>query len=295
MGSKLSSFFQSQFNVKFFHYAPPSVSRAYLHLLGKGYYLFNREEKLLIESNIRDFLGERNPKEIKRITKEAFRGIFEHYFEKMFAAYREFESVKRYVERNFSVKNIEVIDKALMKGRGVILVTAHFGAVEFIPWVLGLKGYPISVILEYNAKVLKEALGQQITHCDVELMSESDGGSVFFKALRSLKRNRILMTECDEVDKWRRRKNQTIQLFGKTLYFDDTLNVLSKRTHSPVVGVFLKRTGNRSYTLICEDVSVEREVDDTAKNVFYLWQKYVSESPEQWYQWKKWNNMKVAS
>ncbi len=296
MSSNLSRFFQSRFNVMLFRYLPPAFCRMYLHLLGKGFYFFNRREKRLIEYNIRDFLAGKGEKEIKRVTREAFNGIFEHYFEKMFAAYRKFESVKRYVEKNFSVQNIEVIDKALQKGRGVILVTAHFGAVEFIPWVLGLGGYPISVILEYNARVLKQALGEQISHCDVELISESDGkGSVFFRALKSLSENRILMTECDEVDKWRRRKSRTIRLFGKTLYFDDTLNVFAKRTHSPVVGVFLKRTGKKSYTLICEDISVEREVEDTARNVLYLWQKYVSESPEQWYQWKKWNNMKVAS
>ncbi len=296
MSSNLSRFFQSKFNVMLFRYSPPAFSRAYLHLLGRAYYFFNGRERRLIECNISDFLAGKSEEEIRRVTREAFSGIFEHYFEKMFAAYRSFESVKRYVEKNFSVKNIDVIDKALRKGKGVILVTAHFGAVEFIPWVLGLGGYPISVILEYNAKVLRRALGEQITHCDVELVSESDGtGSVFFRALRSLRKNRILMTECDEVDKWRRRKDHTIELFGKTLYFDDTLNILSKRTHSPVVGVFLKRTGKKSYTLICEDVSVEREVEDTARNVFYLWQKYVTESPEQWYQWKKWSSMKAAS
>ena len=296
MKGNLSRFFQSRWNIMFFRYFHPAILQAYIQLLGKIYYLINRREKMLIEANIRDFLSGRTEREIEKITREAFRGIFQHYFEKMFSAYRSFTEVSRYVERHFRVKNLEVIEKALKKEKGVIVATAHFGAVEFIPWVLALNGFPVSVILEFNADLLKKALGEKVKIKNVELISESDGkGSVFFRALKSLKSGRILMTECDEVDKWHRRKSSTIELFGKTLYFDDTLNILSKRTGAPVVGVFLKRTGKNSYTLICEDVSVEKPVDNTAKNVFYLWQKYVTESPEQWYQWKKWANMKVAS
>ncbi len=296
MKSNLSRFFQSRWNVMLFRHVHPLILQGYIQFLGRIYYLFKRKEKLLIEKNIRDFLYGKTEREIRKITREAFRGIFLHYFEKMFSAYRSFPEVSRYVERHFQVKNLEVIEKALKKGKGLIVATAHFGAVEFIPWVLALNGFPVSVILEFNTDVLKKVLEEKVKIKNVELISESDGrGSVFFRALKSLKNGRILMTECDEVDKWHRRKSSTIQLFGKTLYFDDTLNILSKRTGAPVVGVFLKRMGKNSYTLICEDVSVEKPVDNTAKNVFYLWQKYVTESPEQWYQWKKWANMKVAS
>jgi hypothetical protein len=34
--------------------------------------------------------------------------------------------------------------------------------------------------------------------------------------------------------------------------------------------------------------------ESTARNCLGLWQKYVTLYPEQWYQWKKWAEMKVA-
>lgn len=296
MKLSLSRFFQSRWNVALFQHFHPVVCQAYMQALGKIYYLFNRKEKKTIKQNIRDFLYGKTEKEIRKITKNAFHGIFQHYFEKMFSAYRNFNEVSEYINSHFKVENIDVIDKALAQGKGLILATAHFGAVEFIPWVLALKGYPMSIILEYNAKILKKALYEKISHADVELFSSSDGkGTVVFRALKSIKRNRILMTECDEVDRWRRKKDSTINLFGKTLYFDNTLNILSRHTGAPVVSVFLKRTGRMNYTLICEDISVGKHIKDTAKDVMYVWQKYVTKNPEQWYQWKKWSYMKAAS
>jgi lauroyl/myristoyl acyltransferase len=112
--------------------------------------------------------------------------------------------------------------------------------------------------------------------------------------MQALKANRVLMTQCDEVDAWRKRKSQTISLFGKQLFFDNTIDVLSHRSGAPVVAAFLKRTGKNRYTLICEDVSVQRESASSARDCLELWEKYVQANPEQWYQWKKWGAMKVA-
>jgi lauroyl/myristoyl acyltransferase len=113
--------------------------------------------------------------------------------------------------------------------------------------------------------------------------------------MQSLRANRVLMTQCDEVDAWRRRKSHTINLFGKELFFDSTIDVLSHRSGAPVVAAFLKRSGGNRYTLILEDVSVQRTPQSTARDCLGLWEKYVSQYPEQWYQWKKWSAMKVAA
>jgi lauroyl/myristoyl acyltransferase len=113
--------------------------------------------------------------------------------------------------------------------------------------------------------------------------------------MESLQSTRLQMTECDEVDKWRRKKNRTIELFGRRLYFDNTLDFMARRSGAPVVGVFLKRTGRGRFTLICESISDGRAAHNVARRALGLWQKYVYQAPEQWYQWKKWTAMKAAS
>lgn len=294
MKLKVSVFFQSPINVFLFRRMSPRNAQRYLHAIGLLYYLVNRHEKRVIERNVREVLSSDDECYVRKVVRDTFKGIFTHYFEKMFSAYREYGNVRRYIEEHFDVQGAELIRKALSQGKGCILVTAHFGAVEFIPWLLHLLGFHSSVIIECATARLAKSLQEKVSTHDSELISSMYGGSIFLRALQSLKSNRVLMTQCDEVDAWRKRRSHTIQLFGRELYFDNTIDVLSHRSGAPVVAAFLKRSAGNRYTLILEDVSVQRKPESTARDCMELWQKYVSRYPAQWYQWKKWTAMKTA-
>jgi len=295
MKLNLSKLFQLKWNVALFRFLPYNAAFVYLQLIGKIYYMLRRKEKKLIERNICDMMEGKTRREIRKIKTETFRGIFAHYFEKMYSAFKDMDEVRDLINERFTIENRHVLDEALSRGKGVILVTAHWGAVEFIPWVLGLKGYPISVILECQTQHLFRELKKKADEYNAKLISSKDVISVYAEALQSLQENRLLMTECDEVDTWRKRSSRTINLFGKTLYFDNTLDILAHRAGSPAVGVFLKRLPKGRYSLICEPINNGVQAKNTAKRALGLWQKYVSRYPEQWYQWKKWGAMKVAS
>jgi len=287
MKLKISLFFQSPLNVFLFRHLSPRVAQKYLHGIGFLYYLINRKEKRTIERSVRQVLAGQEERYMRKVIHETFKGIFTHYFEKMFGAFLDCETVTRYVKSHFAVQGGELITRALQQGKGCILVTAHWGAVEFIPWVLAGEGFPASVILECATTRLARSLQAKTGQTNTELISSGHGVSIFLRALQSLQANRVLMTQCDEVDAWRRRKGHTIRLFGKELFFDNTIDVLSHRSGAPVVGAFLKRSGPNRYTLILEDVSVLRQPQSTARECLTLWEKYVTDYPEQWYQWKK--------
>jgi len=294
MKPKISVFFQSKANVFLFRCLGPRAARAYLHAIGFLYYLFNRREKREIERNVREVLTGQPERYVRTVLRETFKGIFTHYFEKMFSAYLDFPTVYSYVDRRFEVRGIELLQEALARGKGCILVTAHWGAVEFIPWVLGIRKVPTSVILECATARLARCLRGRLSHGDIQLISSGHGGSMFLRAMEALSSNRVLMTQCDEVDAWRKRRSQTIDLFGTTLFFDNTIDVLARRSGAPVVAAFLRRSAGNRYTLILEDVSVQRTAQSSARDCMQLWEKYVGRYPEQWYQWKKWGAMKIA-
>ncbi len=294
MKSKLSVFFQSPLNVLLFRTMSPRLAQRYLHAVGFLYYLVNGREKRIIERNVRDVLAGQPEAYIRRVVRETFKGIFTHYFEKMYSAYIDYRTVRRYVAEHFRVEGLHFLRKALEGGRGCILVTAHWGAVEFVPWVLHVNGVSTSVILECATTRLARSLQQQIVNHDTQLISSGHGGSIFARALQSLKANRVLMTQCDEVDAWRRRRGHTIRLFGREVYFDNTIDVLSHRSGAPVVAAFLRRGPGSRYTLVLEDVSVQRAPESTARDCLEIWQRWVRGFPEQWYQWKKWGEMKTA-
>ena len=294
MKLNLSKFFQLRWNVFLFRMLPFGAGYVYMQLVGKLYYMVRRKEKHLIERNIRDMMQGKTHRELRRIYRSTFNGIFTHYFEKMYSAFKDVEDIQRLVDRRFSIQNEHILNEALQRQKGVILVTAHWGAVEFIPWVLALKGYPVSVILECQTPHLARALKTRAARLGADLISSSDGQSVYGRALESLQSNRFLMTECDEVDVWRKKKGRTIRLFDKTLFFDNTLDLMAQRSGAPVVGVFLRRDSSNRYTLICEPINNGSAANKTSVRALHLWQKYVRRFPEQWYQWKKWAAMKVA-
>ncbi len=294
MKLKISLFFQSPVNVFLFRHMSPRIAQRYLHGIGFLYYLVNRKEKRVIERNVRQVLAGQDERYVRKVIRETFKGIFTHYFEKMFGAFLDCETVTRYVKSHFTVQGGELVARALEKGKGCILVTAHWGAVEFIPWVLFGEGFPSSVILECATTRLARSLQAKTGRTNTELISSGHGMSIFLRALQSLQANRVLMTECDEVDVWRKRRSHTIRLLGQDLFFDNTIDVLSHRSGAPVVGAFLKRSGHNRYTLILEDVSVLRQPESTARECLTLWEKYVKDCPEQWYQWKKLGSMIAA-
>ena len=289
MKLNLSVFLQNKFNVYLFRNMPASFCYWYMQLLGRLYYLVRRRERRQIETNIREML--KNNKIADRVVRETFKGIFAHYYEKLFSAFRDLDQIARYMRRKVTVQNSHLLGEAMESGKGVILVTAHWGAVEFIPWVLGLSGYPVSVILECQTKHLETALAERARFIKAEMISCDGATPVFARALESLSNNRLLMTECDEVDTWHKRQSRTIDLFGQRLYLDNTLNILARRSGAKVLGVFLKRVSSGRYSLIVEPIS---GYEDTATGALNLWQKYVTQNPEQWYQWKKWQAMKAG-
>jgi KDO2-lipid IV(A) lauroyltransferase len=291
----ISVFFQSPINIFIFRHVSPRISRRYLQVIGFIYYLVNRKEKRRIAQNVRDLLDGQEEPRLQKVTRDTFRGIFSHYFEKMCAAFMETEAIERYVRHHVAIEGADLLVKALQKGKGCILVTAHWGGVEFIPWVLTVGRYPASIILECKTARLAKAFQRQETVVgSTELIiASASGGSVLVRALQALKSNRVLMTQCDEVGTWHKRRSSTIRLFGKSLYFDNTIEVIAKRTGAAVVGAFLERKPDGRYTLHVEDVSVERSVASTARECFGLWEKYVTRAPEQWYQWKHWEEMKA--
>jgi len=294
-GNRLSALFQSRTMMAFMRYAPASVSAAAMHGLGWIYHFFNRAERLAIQRNVADFarpLGIRSAFELSGLAR---RGMYEHYFEKMLVASKPRSYIERYVRKRAVFHHEEILKEALARGKGVVMVTAHWGAIELLPVLLRLRGYPVSVILETSTPLLASTLERLAAGSDVELIIESNGARVLQSALSALSRGRILMTQCDEVDTWRRRKGRTIQLFGRDLYFDHAIDFIANRTDAAVVGLFCRRQASRRYRFTAEPIALSGKNADAAVKSLVLWERYVREAPEQWYQWKKWAEMLPAA
>ncbi len=286
-----SVFLQSRFMILFIRYTPSVVSGAFIHALGWLYHAFNYREIRLMQKNFDDFAGPLSIKNTGELFKKARAGLYEHYFEKMLIASKSRSFLERYVTKRAVFRREAVLRQAVSRGKGVIVVTAHWGAVELIPVLLKLRGYPVSVIMETSTPLLARTLKRLTAGSDVELIIESDGAKVLPTALDVLARGRILITQVDEVDTWRRRKNRIIRLFERDLYFDHVIDFIANRTDAAVVGLYCRRVGNRRYRFVAESIALAGKDSNAARVSLFLWEKYLRETPEQWFQWKKWHYM----
>lgn len=286
----ISQFMQLPFNVFFFRHAPLWVAKRYLHLLGLVYYIANRAERKMIEQNIREVFDD--PVEARRIVRESFNGIFEHYTEKLLMAYRRLDTLKMEVGEILEYSGLEHLDRARENG-GVIMVTGHFGAVEFMPMALNLLSYPVSMVVKFQTEKLKESLSLRAAENDIELI-DGMGCNLLRAQLKAVKAGRVLLTECDEVDAWSPLKNSTMTAFGGDLRIDRTISFLARRTGATVLGAFIMRTP-RGYRFIIEPIgtlAANEPEQELAVRIMKAFERIVMDEPGQWYQWKKFHKMR---
>jgi len=288
----LSKFCQARINVFLFRFLPFCLSRWYLSWLGKVYYLFKRREKELIQYTIRYVLGgDLEPRSLRTLIKDTFRGIIDHYHEKLFVAYSNFPRLLKFLKNRVELNGEAQLQEILARGQGLILVTGHYGAVEFLPGALAVRGYPVTMICRFQTNRLRESLKQRAEAVGLQLV-DSDEGNVFLAAVKALKSGRILITECDEFDEWRPSKEHQVTFLSYRLDGDRTLDLLRKRSGAAVITGLMQRNGGKKYTLNLTPVFTDPADPEMAgKACLRVLENSIAATPAQWYQWKKLGQM----
>jgi len=285
----LSKFMQMKLNSFLFRFLPFSVSRWYLMVLGRLYYFLKWSEKTLIRKTIHHVFKNKFPAPVlNRKIKAAFTGIFDHYHEKLFVAYSNFPRLVKFLRSQVRFTGEEDLQAALQAGKGVILVTGHFGAVEFLPGALALNGYPTSMICRFQTDRLRKSMGGRAEAVGLHLI-DADEGNIILSAMKALKQGGILITECDEFDEWRPDPNRDGSFLKCKLPSDRTLELLQKRSGAQVITALVQRQGKAHYT--CNLTAVDNGASPANlplnEQCLSVLEKAVENYPEQWYQWKK--------
>jgi KDO2-lipid IV(A) lauroyltransferase len=285
----LSRFLQSQTNIFLAKVLPFSIYRRYLSVAGFYYFGTNGDARKSLSKSLKYVFGETIGRtRFIYILLKTYLGIFEHYYEKMVNAHRSLPLMMRFMDAHISISGKDWLDKIQKEGKGGILVTGHFGAVEYIPLFLASKHYRPSIILRFKSEKLKEALADKSSSVDLELI-DADSPNVIFKALHALKKGRLLITLCDEIHHWRPCSKDAIPLFGRLIPKDRTLDILYRRSKAPISFGMIQRLKNR-YDLSIHPIADGQEDISLCEASWQLLEQYVYQYPEQWYQWPKFHS-----
>ena len=300
MRINLSSFLQRRFNIFIYRKLGWKITLFYIIVLGKLYFFFNRKENQKVKKAIGTVFSEgKSGSEIKSITRNVFRGILFHYYEKLFNAFSSTETLKTFFKLHVQSQGLQVIQNGLAKGNGVLLITGHYGGVEFMPGFLGANNYPITIVVRFSSSQLRQMSIQKAAEFTTKIIDADHTPNVMKAIFESLRENRIVITQCDEIDEWRPSRHETISFLGKKTHLDRTTNILSKRGSAAIVFGAMHRDQKLHYKFTATSPEEMEKHSQHSGNgsvgaaaLKYL-ERFIYKYPQEWYQWKKFSQIET--
>ena len=300
MKVSLSKFLQWRPNLFLYQKVGYRLTLYYILFLGKLYFCLKRKEKHKIENAIGAAFEDRtSTSELASIKRIVLRGIILHYYEKIFNAFSSAEKLHGFLRTNMRSKGISLIDEGLAAGKGVLLISAHFGGVEFTPAYLAARSYPVTVVARFSSDHLRGVSEKKARAFETKIIDAENTPNLVAAISRDLRENRIVITQCDEIDEWRCSRDN-IWFMGKEIVLDKTISVLTRRLSTATVFGIMHRAGNDRYHFIVNALDgKESEVPIRKQNLMgasalKLLEQYIYRHPEEWYQWKKFSDVEAA-
>ncbi len=194
-----------------------------------------------------------------------------------------------------SIEGLQYLDKALEKGKGVLLLHSHFGNPQILMLALGYLGYPLHQIAGNPTEDWEDLLGRPITPLEsktlrLRLEHEKTLPVNFiyvFKSMRSafrcLERNEILAVA---IDGGGERDRVYLEFFGRTAFFPSGPLKLALKTKAELLPLFVLREPNSKHRMIIEpplelDVTenMENDVRENTQKFVSILEKYAIRYP----------------
>jgi len=302
MKINLSSFLQLRFNIYLCRLIGWKIAFYYIVFLGKIYFFFNRKERSKVTTAVQTVFGNlKHQSEIRSIIDDVFLGIIFHYYEKFFNVYSSPERLRTFFKIHTKNKGLDAIKQGLSRGKGVLLITGHFGGIELIPTFLSTCGYPVTIVVKFKTKELRNITARQAENFAVKIIDPDQTPNIMKAICDDLKANRIVITQCDEIDEWRPCRFNRISFLGKPVYLDRTINILSKRYGASIVFGVMHRDYDLHYKFIAtsweEMAKMYKQSEDMSigEVVLKVMEHYIYKYPQGWYQWKKYPALDTLS
>lgn len=193
-------------------------------------------------------------------------------------------------------KGIEYLDQELAKGKGVILMTAHFGAKQILQVGLGHLGYPLTQ-LHYHMKckeltwTQKNVSQKQRIYIENKLPVNFLSSKGFLgSAVKRLKKNQILLLAGDGIG-LKRHMNKGYHPFnflGRTMLFPTGSLSIAEFTGSAILPIFALRDKHRHRIIMEPPLDIENGYHlDVLKQFIIILEKYVRTYPSLWEFWEE--------
>jgi len=239
-----------------------------------------RKYKIAVLHNVSLVLGkEKSHPQVKRMAREVFRN-FGRYL-------REFLWLDRLKESEFfrlvTPMGVENLDAALARGKGTIILSAHFGNWEWGGITLAQAGYKLNFLVRDHANSWTNCLFDRlrIRH-QVQVISLKR----LKKALKALKKNEVVAILVDEESK----NGMEVNLFGSKVCLSRGPFRIAFEMDTFISPAFMireRKTGRQKIIveppiLVRKSGEKEKDIRMAAGEFGRILQKYLSYYPDHW-------------
>ena len=179
MPNNLSKIVQMQWNRFIFRYLPPNISIMLIYLFGLIYFLINNNESKMIIKTV-NYVLQNNSIKYEDIIIKVFKGILDHYSEKLINAYGSFNTIRNLINNQVIYINENILIEALNQRNGVILATGHFGGIELMPSIFAIKGYPVSIICRYQNQIFSRCIRERAEMVGIDIIETNNNNTIKF-------------------------------------------------------------------------------------------------------------------
>jgi len=248
---------------------------------GRLFFILDRKHRSIALKNLYTALGkDKTPSEIKNIAKLSFQ-----HFGKAFLDMIHLAQLKPEKRNSFLLTDgLENLQRALDKGKGILLLSAHFGLWEIISAILSKAG---------KLNVVARPLDNQLMEKELLKLRNALGAQVISKyhasrnILQALRRNEIVAILIDQ--NVLREEAVFVDFFNKKTSTTPGLAMFHLRTEATIIPAFCYPTRDNKYQIkILKPVEIPMS-EDTQTNILNITQactKVIEEQirarPESW-------------
>ena len=250
--------------------------------LGKlSYYLFKDARDIVLKNLTQVFGDQKTDEEIEALAKDVFEMMGKNGGDLLRAL--PIVSLDKF-KKVVTIEGEEHLKKAYAKGKGVILITGHVGAFEFVGSFAGLSGYkPLGLGTALKDERLNQLLLHNRTSRGIEPVQR---GKETFKLIKGLKSGRLMIMLIDQDTKV---KSRFVNFLGRPAATPIGAALMAQRTGAAVVPVYISMQSDHSQLLkVYPEVPIhctgdeEYDLIQNTQRISDTTEAAILENPAQW-------------
>ncbi len=217
---------------------------------------------------------------VQAVTRQVFRNQCKNYFD----LFRVGALKRQQLLAAGEIRGLEHLDAALAHGRGVVLVSAHFGSPDLAAQILAARGYRLTAMAEHlKPERLFRYVCRQRAHHGIRVIPIDESLRPVFRALRA---NEIVGAV---VDRNVTDAGRLVEFFGQPARLPDGYLKLALHTGAALVPCLSHRLSDDRVAIEVQPEfefersgNRERDIEAAMPGVVSLFEAYLRRYPEQW-------------